>query len=162
MKNVFVFVAILTAFAASESYAQSQSATVNLSVNSAIGIVKNRDLNFGTVSQGITTASISPITGGASAAMFTVTAAASTLLNVTFSTTDLTDGGGHTITFAGAGTLSGLNANTQASSASVSSGGTVTTNASGNYYFWAGGTATLSPTQAANAYSGTFTLTLSY
>lgn len=162
MKNIFAIAVILMAFAAGESYAQSQSATVNLVVNSAISIVKNRDMNFGTLSQGITTTSISPITGGASAAAFTVTAAASTLLNVTFATTDLTDGGGHTITFAGAGTLSGLNANTQASSASVSSGGTVTTNGSGNYYFWAGGTATLSPTQAANAYSGTFTLTLSY
>lgn len=111
MKKSLAIAALLFAFAAGESFAQSQSATVSLTVNSAISIVKNNDMAFGVVSQGITTAAINPVTGGASAAKFTVTAAASTLLNVTFTTTDLSDGSGHTISFAGAGTLSGDNSN---------------------------------------------------
>jgi hypothetical protein len=164
MKKLLAIAVMLTAFATSQSFAQgnaSQTASVTLTVNNAMTLTKQRDLAFGAVAQGITSAVVNPITGGAAAAMFTLGASANTPVTVTFAATDLTSGA-NTIGFASGPNVSGGSTNVQASSSTVMSNTTITTNAAGAYFFWAGGTATLSPTQAAGAYSGSFTLNVAY
>ncbi len=163
MKRLITVALLLATFAAGEAFAQPANATasVTLTVNNAIALTKNRDLAFGVIPEGTLTATVNPITGGAAAAMFTLGASANTAMNVSFASTDLTSGA-NTIGFAGAGTLSGNTVNGQAASTSVLNNSQVTTSGTGAYFFWAGGTATLSPTQATGAYSGSFTLSVSY
>jgi len=165
MKKLLAIAVILTAFAASESFAQPTStsnatAQVSITVNTAVQLQKNNDLAFGTVVQGVTSATVNPITGGASAARFTMTSPVNQDITVQYTTTDLTSGT-NTIGFSGAGTLSGNQNLAQGSSTTVTNNSTVTTT-NGTYYFWAGGTATLAANQAAGQYSGSFTLTVSY
>ena len=163
MKKLLAIAVLFTVLAASESFAQpaNATATVSLTVNNALSLATNRNMAFGVVVQGVTTATINPITGGATAAMFTLGASATTPVTVTFSSTDL-QSGVNTISFAGAGTLSGNSTNVQASSTNVTSGSTVTTSGTGAYFFWAGGTATLLATQPTGAYSGSFTISVTY
>jgi Mat/Ecp fimbriae major subunit len=159
MKKILAIAVLLTAFAASDSFAQTATAAVNLTVNSAITLTKTRDMNFGTIVQGITSQSIDPVTGAGATATFTLLGNAATPITVTFSSANLINGA-NTVTFVG--TLAGNTVNTQSGATSITSGNSVTTSGSGNYYFWAGGSATLASNQAAGAYSGSFTLTVAY
>ncbi len=162
MKKLLAVALLLATFAAGNAFAQgSATASVSLSVNNALSLTNTRAMAFGVVVEGVTTATINPITGGAAAAAFTLGASASTPITVTYTTSDLTSGV-NTISFAGAGTLSGFATNVQASSAAVISGNTITTSGTGAYFFWAGGTATLLPTQPTGVYGGNFVLNVSY
>ncbi|HUI29612.1 MAG TPA: DUF4402 domain-containing protein [Candidatus Acidoferrales bacterium] len=160
MKKFLAIAVLLTAFAASESFAQA-TAVVNLTVNNAISLTKTRDISFGIVPQGVTTVTINPVTGAGATGTFTLGASASTQMNVSWSSTDLASGG-NTIGFAGAGTASGNTVNVQGTSLPLTNPGIFTTSGTGAYFFWAGGTATLTPTQATGSYTGTYTLTVTY
>jgi hypothetical protein len=163
---IFAMIGFFASLTANELFAQqpvyaSATAQVTLAVNVAPALTKNRDMSFGTVNQGVTSATVNPVTDGNKAAMFTLSASANTPVTVTYTTTDLTSGP-NVISFNSGGVLSGNNVNVQASSTSVPTNSTVTTNGTGYYYFWAGGTATLAINQPAGTYSGSFTLQVSY
>jgi len=134
-------------------------ADVNLNVNNEISITKIRDLRMGTVVQGTTTSvNINPLSSGSSA-YFTLTASPNSSETITFSSTNLTNGSG-TIMFTGA--LAGNDQPIQPRAILIVSGNAITTNATGDFYLWAGGSAALSPNQAIGEYTGSFTVSVVY
>ena len=161
MKKFLVVAATIASFAAGESFAQSKTATVSLTVNSSITFTKVRDLNLGTVVVGVTSDSVDAVTGGANAAYFTLLGSASTPVEIQWASLGaLSDGNGHTINWTPY--VAGNNSGTQASATYLTSGNFYSTNASGNYYYWVGASASLSPTQSAGSYSGSVQLTVNY
>lgn len=161
--SIFRYSVILLAISATETSAQTQSvsqwATVSFNVKSAIELKVNRNLAFGYVIQGETTVSVDPIAGGSLAAYFSLNGPPDTFVTVTFSSSPLTDGQ-NAIPFSG---LLAANSNPdQIGGVPIKSGSTITTGATGEYNFWAGGTATLSPSQPLGVYTGSFTLSIAY
>jgi Domain of unknown function (DUF4402) len=132
---------------------------VNLGVRATMALSTGRDLTFGSVIQGETSVSVDPIAGGNNAAFFSFTTSPNTPVTVTFSSSSLSYGV-NSIFFTG--TLAGNSGSNQSEATIIPSGNTITTNSSGDFYFWAGGTAHLSPTQPIGAYAGSFTLTVAY
>jgi len=114
---------------------------------------------MGLVVQGVTSVNIDPIKGGSQAAYFIFVADPNSPVFATFSSTNLTSG---TYSIAFTGLLAGNSSPTQGDAVLLTSGSTIETNSSGEYHFWAGGAATLSPTQPFGTYSGTFALTIAY
>ncbi|HEY9164712.1 MAG TPA: hypothetical protein VIS48_00975 [Candidatus Kryptonia bacterium] len=97
----FLLTFLLLLASSAHSVSQSASgASVNIVVNSSIGLTNVRDMNFGVVVKCVTSAIISPITGGGSRAYFTVHGAATTPVVASFSTTNLTSGA-NSIAFTG-------------------------------------------------------------
>ncbi len=167
MKKLLAIAVILTAFAASESFAQfshttaGTQATVTLNVLTAPSITLNRNMNFGTIYQGVTTATVDPVNGGGNAAMFTVQGDTNESIAVNWtSSANLTNGVSNNIPWTPS--LSGYTSNVQTSSNSLTSGGTVAMSSAGYFYVWGGGTATLAANQPGGQYSGTLTITVSY
>ncbi len=141
-------------------YAQPASTTANITanVNATLTITRTADLTIGAVNQG-QTRTITSLTAGA--ATFTVTGAAnaSTTVTVTFPS-ELTFG---TNTMPFAGQIPRYNSvATQTSSIAFPdlTGGTATSNASGNLFLWVGGGVTASASQAVGAYTGTLTVSV--
>ncbi len=161
--SIFRFSVVLLAIIATEGSAQTQSAsqwaTVRFNVKSAMELKVNRNLAFGYVIQGKTKVSVDPIAGGSMAAYFSLNGPPDTFVTVTFSTSPLTDGQ-NSIPFSGL--LAGNYDADQIGAVPISSGNTITTGATGEYDFWAGGTATLSRSQPLGVYTGSFTLSIAY
>jgi hypothetical protein len=160
MRKILLSVIMLISFTVSETFAQSATAVgdVYMSVNDEISLTKIRDLNMGYVVQGVTSVNINPLTSNASA-YFTFAASPNSFAAVFYSSTNL-ESGSNTIAFTG--NLVGNDNTAQNLSTLVRSGATITTNASGNYYLWAGGTASLAPDQPIGTYSGSFTISVTY
>ena len=152
---------LLTFYADGLTNAQLLFATtdVEMHVIGAPTLIKSRDLNFGSVWQGMTTLTVNPVTGGNSAAFFTLTTQANSSVSISFSSTDLTSGT-NSISFSGL--LSGNSSPDQNTSALISSGNSLTAGPSGDFYLWAGGTANLAPDQLIGVYTGSFTITIVY
>ncbi len=150
---------MVAANAFEQTHVVTATALVNMTMKPTMGLTTGRDLTFGFVVQGVTSIYVDPITGGNSAAYFSLSAPPNTPVTVTFSSGVLSDGS-NSIAFNGA--LSGGPSTTQNQSSQLTSGNTITTNSSGEYYFWAGGTANLSPTQPIGTYVGSFVLTIAY
>ncbi len=163
MKKLLAIAVLITAFAASESFAQSgnAAAAVTITVTATVTVTNIRGLTFGTHVQDSTAATVNANSGGTNAAYFTLQTSANHLSTVTYSSTAMTYTTG-TINWTPSLVGSSSVAN-QISAASVSSGSTVTTNGSGYFYFWVGGTTDpITNTLPAGGYSGTFTLNVAY
>jgi hypothetical protein len=166
MKRLLAIAVTLTSFATSEVAAQpdkdaaAQTANVNLTLISGPTLTKVADMTLPNSVVGVTSISVNPITGGSAAAYFILSAQASTPVTVTFSVTPLVLASQNPIPFAGV--LVGNATDVQTSATNITPSSTVTTNSSGEYYFWAGGTATPAHDQGAGAYLGTFSLDVSY
>lgn len=135
----------------------SASANVTLKVYSNLSLTKNADLDLGITNPGTdkTVAATS-----ASAGKFTVGGQAGVGVTLSYPASVTLASGANSLSFAPS--IHGLNADTQGSSAAVSSGSTVTTSSGGAYYVWLGGTATVGAAQATGTYAGTFTLSIAY
>ncbi|MCL4509914.1 MAG: DUF4402 domain-containing protein [Bacteroidetes bacterium] len=163
MRKILALAVLMTAFAASESFAQSgnASASVAVTVTAQVTVTNVRGLNFGTHVQDSTAATVSANNGGTNAAYFTLQTSASHVSTVTYSNTAMTYSTG-TINWTSSVVGSSSAAN-QLSAATVGNNTTVTTNGSGYYYFWVGGTTDpITNTLPAGAYTGTFTLNVAY
>ena len=160
MKTITLCLVYLVSAAFTRSFAQTTTtAAVALHVKGTLSITAVRGLSFGYVVQGTTEVDVDPITSGDRAALFVFTGASKSSFIVSFSSTDLTSED-NKITFAPR--LAGSTESTQTQADSIASGNSVNTNSSGEYNFWAGGSAKLSPTQPFGVYSGTFFLTIIY
>lgn len=163
MKKLLAIAVILTAFAASQSFAQGLqgSANVNLTVNAGGSVASTSPLSFGTQVQGASNVTVNPVTGGSSAAAFNLSSGTAThSYSITWTHLDLTLGG-NTITWTPSVAVN--TANTQSSATAISSGGSVTSDGSGNAYMWVGGTISSIPGNATpGSYSGSVTLSLAY
>lgn len=163
MRKILALAVLITAFAASESFAQSGNAAapVTITVTATVTVTNVRGLTFGTHVQDSTAATVNANSGGNNAAYFTLQTSANHISTVTYSNLPMTYTTG-TINWVPSLVGSSIAAN-QASAASVSSGSTVTTNGSGYFYFWVGGTTDpITNTLPSGGYSGTFTLTVAY
>ncbi len=134
-------------------------ASANIVVKGLVSLSALRNLELGTVVQGITQIQVNPITGGGSAAYFTFASSPHTPIIVTFSSTRLTFDG-NSIEFSGE--LAGSPSPVQAQSIIIKNGNGLVTNAKGQYHFWVGGSAKLSPDQPLGFYTGNFTMTIAY
>lgn len=168
MKNFLVIAVLFTAFAAVNAQTQSatQSANVNLSVQTALTLTNVRALTFGNQVQGATAVTIDPVTGGASTAYFTLTGApAGQLLTVSWtSSADLsytsTTG---TTNIAWTPGVAVNNSTSQTGASTITSGGTFNADGTGHLWIWVGGTIASIPLAApAGAYQGAITLTVQY
>ena len=163
MRNILISFFILSSLLSDKTLAQSplttMTAEVSIKVNGAITLAKVRDLNMGFVVQGVTSENVDPIASGSQSAFFTLLADPNSSVAVSFSWSNLTNGSDD-ITFTG--TLAGNNSSSQNNATLIKNGNTITTNLKGGYFFWAGGTAYLSPTQPLGTYSGDFTLSIAY
>ena len=120
------------------------TATVDAVVLANLTLTNTATVNFGNVASTSTPvidpkgASHSDVGSGVQVGTFSLSGPASTSITVTYdATATLGDGGSATMTFTP--DLEG-HADTQGSALDVASGGTVTTNGSGAYLFWLGGT----------------------
>lgn len=161
MRRVFIGFFYLICISLSQTFAQSAhvTATVNLHLSGTVSLTKVRDLNMGFVMQGVTSATIDPTTGGRQTAYFIFSGEPDLPIFVSFSSSNLTSGADH-ITFTGA--LAGGTSSIQDDPSLIANGDPIITGSDGTYCFWAGGTATLSPTQPFGIYSGDFTLSIAY
>lgn len=162
MKKLFAIAVAITVFATSELFAQTGAANANVYLRMISGpsLTKVSDLTLPNSVVGVTSVSVNPITDGSAAAYIILSANASTPVTVTFSSSPLVLAGQPTIPFTG--TLAGNSTDVQASATDIISASSVTANSSGQYYFWAGGTATPIPAQGPGNYVGSFTLDVSY
>lgn len=155
MKKLLAIVVVVTAFAASESFAQA-TANVTLLVNTALSIAATQStLNMGSVAAGVTD-SVAYTDGGA--AFFTVSGTAGTNFTLGWTSTTLNNGTWHLtprfyIFGNGTNVTTGATQVTNPSSQLTSSG-------TGNYYFWAGAAVDVPSNAAGGTYNGTVTLTL--
>lgn len=150
------------------SFAQnsaSQNVTLNASVIQAIQLsVNTATLNLGTLVAGTATTPIDPTT---SPIQFTLTGNGGSLIHISYTATPMT-GPGTSLTFTP--NLNGDPSSANQASASnlnIASGSTVTLSgsnySSSNYYFWlGGGVGSIGAVQTPGAYTGTFTLTVTY
>ncbi len=161
MKIVLMSLVLISSLAIGKSFAQTVSATseVYLQVKGTTSLTKVRDLSMGLVIQGFTSVNINPISGGSEAAYFFFVGEPNSPVTASFSSSDLTSG---TYTIAFTGTLAGSGAPDQHNATLIASGDPVISNSDGEYYFWSGGTANLSPTQPYGIYTGSFTLSIAY
>ena len=153
-------IGLLILLASSVSFAQvPATADVLMDVHGSLWLTKVRDLSLGYVFQGATNVQVDPITGGDQAAYFEFVTNPDLSVNVSFSSSDLTDGT-HSISFTGA--LAGSTSSNQKDASLLTSGRHIIASSDGNYYFWAGGSAQLSDTQPFGVYQGSFTLSIAY
>ncbi len=166
MKKLLAIAVTLGAFTTSELFAQTdkteatQTANVHLHLISGPTLTKVSDLTLPNSVVGVTSVSVNPITDGSAAAYIILSANASTSVTVTFSSSTLVLAGQPSIPFTG--TLAGNGTNIQASATDIISANSVITNSSGQYFFWAGGTATPAADQGPGDYVGSFTLNVAY
>jgi len=163
MKKLLAIAVIITAFAASESFAQtglSGSANVSMTVATGGTITAVQNLLFGTQVQGATNVTIAA--SSASAAAFTLTGAnAGHSYTVTWSNTTLTQGGSNPISWTPS--VIGGNTSAQGSAATILSNGTLQTDGSGEAWLWVGGLISSIPSSSpTGTYTGSVTLTLAY
>ncbi len=142
----------------------TQSVSVTATVIQGLSLSSSGALNFGPIVAGTTPPSLDARTN-VSAPLFMASGAPAKEIAVSYSaSTSLSDGYGHTLTFAPSVCGSILQTN-QTGSSSVTLGSTITlsSGSTGYYYFWIGGGLGAIPTgQASGIYSGTFTLSISY
>jgi hypothetical protein len=137
----------------------SQNLTVDATVIKALTLTKVTagNLSYGLIAQG-TTETVAATAAGA--IKFQANGEVSTGVSVTFAAATLSNGG-NTMTFTPA--VNGYASDTQGSSSAVTSGSSVTLDATtGDYFLWVGGSITAGGAQATGAYSGTFTLSVAY
>jgi hypothetical protein len=167
-----VMLMVLVAGNVQAQSAASANVTATATVLTALTITKNTDVAFGNISA--TTAGTVYLDPKAAASTYVGTAAAVGTLTIAGSnsqsirlgwpaTLSLSDGASHTMTY----TLkvNGLNANTQASSTTLTlTGGysSVTTSASGGYFLWVGGDLGTLSSQATGSYTATGAFTVEY
>lgn len=149
------------------SFAQNtanQNVTINAAVIQGLTLsVSTGTLNLGTLVAGTTP---SPVSAKTSPIQFTLTGNGASSVTVTYANVTLNGPSSSMMTFTPDFTGDPTSAN-QGSAASVSSGSTVTLSGSnygaGNYYFWLGGNVgTIPAAQTPGAYTGTFTLNVTY
>lgn len=164
-RSLFVallFVVFAVGGASAQTQSTSQSANVDLTVQSAMTLTNVSPLNFGTQVQGATNVTVSPVTGGSNTASFTLTGApANQTLQISWTASaNLTFGATN---IAWTPTVAVNNTSTQSGATAISSGGTEDADASGDLWLWVGGTISSIPSTApAGAYTGTITLTVQY
>ncbi len=149
---------------ASAQSSANQTVTINGTVIQAITLsVSTSTLSLGNMVAGTPPPSISATT---SPVMFTLTGNGSSVVSVTFSPVTLSGPSSSSLTFTPTVVGDSVSAN-QASASPISTGATVTLSgsnySSANYYFWLGGSvASLPSAQTPGAYTGTFTLQVTY
>lgn len=155
-----LFAALLIVSGA-EASAQTTStfASASIIVKGLVSLSNVRNLNLGTVVQGVTRIDVNPITGGGSAAYFTFASSPHTPIFVTFASTRLKSDG-NLIAFSG--DLAGSASSVQSQAMLIRNGTGLVTNPKGQYFFWVGGSASLSPDQPLGVYTGDFTMTIAY
>jgi len=168
MKRIYLALMVVLAFS-SLTFAQNNAATgvtVNATVIQGLTLTVANTLGFGTIVAGTTPAAISANTGSG-IPLYTATGnGGKVLTSVTYPATVSLTGPGTALTFTPS--LVGASLSTsQATATAVTSGSSVTlsgtTGSPGYYYFWLGGSlAALPAGQTPGAYTGTFTLTVSY
>lgn len=157
MKKLLAIAVIVTAFAASQSFAQtSANATVKMNVNTALGIAATN--NIMTLPNAVPGSRDSLSYTDPNAAFFTVSGTANTTFSINWSSTSLTNGSWNlTPTFY----IAGNDTTLSASATQITAGHSQPTNASGLYYFWTGAAVNVPSNAAGGAYQGTVTLTIS-
>ncbi len=166
--TTFVFAAVQISFAQNNA---SSGVTLAATVIQGLTVSVSGEDNFGTIVAGTTPSALNAQTGtvGSAAgniAQVTLTGNGAQTIHVTYDATDnLTKSGASDITFTPS--VYGYATNTQSSSAAVSSGGTVAlsgaSGSAGNFYFWIGGSLSALPAnQTPGAYSGTWTISVTY
>jgi hypothetical protein len=151
-----ILVAVLLLTVSALSFAQSTTANITANVNATLSITRLTDLAIGNVNQGATVTIASNV---AAAASFLVTGAATaaTTVAVTFPT-DLISGV-NTLPFTGQiprwNTVAGAGAST---AFGALTGGSTTTNGTGNLWVYVGGGVTAGVAQAVGSYTGTITV----
>lgn len=165
IKSLFVvllysIIAWQAAFAQTQS--NSQTATVNLTVQSAMTLTNVSPLDFGSQVQGATNVTVDPVTGGSNTASFTLTGApGNQTLQVSWTASANLTFGATNVPWTPAVAVN--NTSTQSGATTISSGGTKDADASGDLWLWVGGTISSIPAAApAGAYTGTITLTVQY
>ena len=151
-------VAAVFAFPAAGAAQATANMTVTASVTAVLTLTKltTGDLSFGTVTAGTTPAAIAATSG----IQFEAAGASNTQITVTYSTASISNGT-HSLTFTPNVVANSTNSTT--GTAAVASGGNVTLNGTGNYWFWVGGNIGSVPsTHSAGTYSGTWTLQVAY
>jgi spore coat protein U-like protein len=168
MKRLLLVAILLTALAASESYAQSANANVNLTVNTALSVTKARDLTFGNQLAGAT-ATVSPTNGpnAGNAAYFEILGSTGTPVTVTVTPSpNLTDSHSDNIPWTATYSYNTTNAQASATDVSGTSPFTETTNISlvvgFDLFVWVGGSVIVPNTAVAGQYSGTVTVAVAY
>lgn len=156
MKRVLVLGFALCAISAFAFAQTSTTANVTANVTAALTITNTGALNLGNVSQGATV-TITSLTAGA--ATFTIQGAASAGTTVTVTDPANLTFGANNLPFTGQ--IPRFNTvNVQASSTAFGAltGGSTSTNASGQLFLWVGGSVTASGSQAAGSYTGLITV----
>ncbi len=168
MKKIFLFAFLfMTAIDEGELFAQtqsvSQSANVNLTVQTAMSLTNVRGVNFGTQVQGSAGATVDPVNGGANAAYFTLSGApANQSLTVSWTPSAILTNTTTNITWTPSVAVGNTTTQTGAT-VLASSGSTSPASSSGNLYIWVGGSTGAVPNNApAGLYQGTVTLTVQY
>jgi len=159
MKRLLAIAVIVTAFMASESYAQSATANVQLTVNGALAIAATHNLlNLGSVAAG-TTASVAY--SDANAALFTITSTnPGSSFSLTWSSSQYLSNGSWNLT--PAYSVYGNGANLTTGAASLTSGGPalITDATTGNYYVFVGASVPVPSNAGGGTYNGTITMTV--
>lgn len=167
MKKLMLVAAMVLGFAGM-SFAQGQTANAGALVKGnvvmAVGILESGTLDFGNIAVNSTPTPINPNTA-AGVPLFTVTGAPSAQVYFTFGSSLSLTGPGTALTFTP--NLVGSNVTgDQSGATTVNSGNTNLVHldaTNGNYFVWLGGSvATIPVGQTVGAYSGTFTLTVTY
>ncbi|MGH7475056.1 MAG: DUF4402 domain-containing protein [Longimicrobiales bacterium] len=153
-----VMAVVLPVGAVAQSSA-SANASVTATIIKGLTLTKNNDLSFGTVAANTGANSVNA-QSSANAAKFTADGEADTGITVSWTAPATLTDGTNTIAVTSI-EVYGQDADTQGASASLTSGGTVTLNGSGGYYFWVGGAINVGAVPA-GTYSGTFSMTVAY
>jgi hypothetical protein len=159
MKKLLAVI-LLVVVVSAVSFAQSAVANVTANVNAVLTITNTGALSLGSVNQGATATIASNAAG---AATFTVAGAASAATTVTVagpSGGNLTSGA-NTLPFTLV--LPRYNTvNTQGTSTAfgLTTGGSTSTNATGQLYLWVGGSVTAAASQPSGSYTGTLTVSV--
>lgn len=157
MKNL-IYAAVLLLVVSSLSF--GQTATVTATVNAVLSITTTNNLAIGNVVKGTTKTILS---NAANAAAFTVTGEPSTqtILSVTFPA-NLTSGANN-LPFTGQTPIYNTVADQATATAYAAlTGGTATTNATGDLYVYVGGGVTAAVAQASGNYAGTINVNVVY
>ena len=152
------------------SYAQnnaSQGVTLAATVIKGLSTGISGQDNFGTIVAGTTPSSLNAQSGtvgsgSGNISLITITGNNGTLIHITFDATDLLTGPGTSITYTPS-VYGASSSSSQSTSSQVLNNATVNLSATGNYYFWIGGSLSALPAaQTPGTYSGTWTLTVNY
>ena len=153
-----ILTAVLLLIVSSLSF--GQSAQVTATVNAVISVTTDANLVFGNVVKGVPKTVLST---EANAAAFTITAEPSTptVLTVTFPSNLVN--GANNLPFTGETPVyNSTQTQTGATAYGSLTGGTASTNASGNLYVYIGGTVSPAVNQASGNYSGTINVSVVY